>query len=364
MKTLLKAKNSHARAPGCRGHAGWAWLVAALSLGLMTACSKKEAAAPAVAAPTTVRAEKVVYSSQAIPVYATGVLSRRTEANLSFKVGGIVEEIAVRAGDAVKQGQILARLRLAEIDAHAAQARSLLEKAQRDLARVESLRADRVATLENLQDARTAVESAEAGVQIAAFNRLHAAIVAPSDGRILRRLAEPDEMVEAGHAVLIFASDGDGWIVRAGIAERDVARLHIGDRAQVNELTASPLPARVTQISEAAEPATRTTEVELLLEVPPTGGRSGYVVRTVITPQPVTERPVVAASALIEGTAGKAYLFFVEANSTKAKRIQVDVAGIDGDRVFLDTPLPRDASVVNSGAEYLQDGAAVNVAGN
>jgi RND family efflux transporter MFP subunit len=279
-------------------------------------------------------------------------------------VGGIVDEIAVRAGDAVKQGQILARLRLAEIDARTAQARTLLEKAQRDLARVESLHADHVATLENLQDARTAVESAAAGVQIAEFNRMHAAIVAPSDGRILRRLAEPDEMVEAGHAVLIFASDGGGWIVRAGIAERDVARLHLGDRAKVNELNAPPLPARVTQISESAEPTTRTTEVELLLETPPTGGRSGYVVRTEITPQPVMERPVVAASALIEGAGGKAFLFFVEANSTKAKRVQVDVAGIDGDRVFLDTPLPRDASVVISGAEYLQDGAVVNLAGN
>jgi len=335
-------------------------------LGLLSACSKQEAPASTVARPVVVRAEKVVYSAEAIPVYATGVLSRKTEANLSFKVGGIVDEIPVRVGDRVKQGEVLARLRLTEIDARVSQARSGLEKAQRDLARVEKLRADSVATLENLQDAKTAADEAAANVQIAEFNRNHAVIVAPANGRILRRLAEPDEMAEAGHPVLAFASDEDGWIARVGVAERDVVRLHPGDAAEIKQDGAetASLRARLAQISEATEPTTRTTELELALETAPEGGRSGFVVRAVITPQPVEERPVVAASALIEGVGNKAYLFLVGANTTTAKRVQVEVSGIDGDRVFLKTPLPRDARVVMSGAEYLQDGAAVDVAKN
>ena len=348
----------------------WVWRIVAVAyvLGGVTACSKsnQEATVAAVVRPVVVRAEKVVYSSEAIPVYATGVLSRKTEANLSFKVGGIIAEIPVRVGDHVKQGDVLARLRLVEIDARVAQARSGLEKARRDLARVEKLRTDNVATLENLQDARTAVEEANASVQIAEFNRDHAVIVASASGRILRRFAEPDEMVEAGHPVLVFASDEDGWMVRVGIAERDVVRLHPGDLADLKQGGANTpsIRAHVAQISEAAEPATRTTEVELALEVVPEGGRSGFVVRVVIKPQPVEERPVVLASSLIEGVGNKASLFLVNANTTTAKRVQVEVAGIDGDRVFLETLLPRDASVVTSGAEYLQEGAVVDVAKN
>ena len=60
----------------------------------------------------------------------------------------------------------------------------------------------------------------------------------------------------------------------------------------------------------------------------------------------------------------KAYLFLVNANTATAKRISVEVTGIDGERVFLKTALPHDARVVLSGAEYLQDGAAVDVAKN
>jgi len=335
-------------------------------LGVVAACSKKETPAPAVARPVVVRAEKVVYSAEAIPVYATGVLSRKTEANLSFKVGGIVADVSVRVGDSVKKGDVLARLRLAEIDARVAQARNGLEKVQRDLVRVEKLRADNVATLENLQDAKTAVEDAAASVRIAEFNREHAVIVAPADGRILRRLAEPEEMIEAGHPVLAFASDGDGWMVRVGIAERDVVRLHAGDQAEVKSegVEARSLPARVAQISEATELTTRTTEVELALETGLAGGRSGSVVRVVITPQPVEERPVVLVSSLMEGVGNKAYLFLVQANAMTATRVQVEVVGMDGGRVFLKTPLPREASIVTSGAEYLQDGMAVDIAKN
>jgi RND family efflux transporter MFP subunit len=273
-------------------------------------------------------------------------------------VGGIVAEVTVRVGDRVKQGRVLARLRLDEIDAQVVRARVALEKDQRDLARVEKLRDDNVATLENLQDASTAVEAAKAALKIAEFTRDHAVITAPSDGRILRRLAEPDEMTEAGHTILIFASDEDGWIVRAGIAGSDVLRLQIGDDADVvvDGAATSTFKARITQISEAVEAATRTTEVELSLDSVPEGARSGLVVRTVIKPRPVAERPVVPASALIEGTGDKACLFLVGTNGSLAKRVEVEMAGIDGQRVFLKTSLPRDASVVVSGAEYLRDG--------
>jgi RND family efflux transporter MFP subunit len=334
------------------------------ALVLFEGCAKKSAADQSAAArPVIVRAEPVVYSTEAIPVYATGILSRKAEANLSFKIGGIVEEVAVRVGDRVKKGDVLAKLRLTEIDAQVVRARAALEKAQRDLERTEKLRADNVATLENLQDAQTAVDAADASVKIAVFNRDHAVIVAPAAGRILRRFTEPEEMIEAGHPALVFASDDSGWIVRAGIAGVDVLRLQAGNPAEVtiDGLGSERVKALVTQISEAAEAATRTTEVELALETVPVGARSGFVVRAAIRPAPVSERPVVPASALIEGMGEKAWLFLVGKDGSVAKRMQVVVAGIEDTKAYLGTPLPRDSSVVVSGAEYLRDGAAVQI---
>ena len=333
-----------------------------LLAGLLAGCTQAPPAAATAAKPIPVRTAAVEFSTTAIPVRVSGVLARRTEAELSFKIGGLIESVAVRAGDRVQPGQVLARLRPDEIEAQATQARSAVDKARRDLARVEKLQAGAVATLENLQDARTGLEQAEAQLRIAEFNRQHAEIVAPAAGRILRRNAEPNELVAPGRAVLAFAAEADGWIVRAGLAERDVARVRVGDRAEVlGGGDAAALPGHVIQISDAADPGTRTTEVEIALEQAPLLARSGFVAAVTLLPAAVAERPVVPASTLIEGDEDRASLFLVDEGRQAARRVVVEVETLLGARAYLRTALPRDARLVVAGGEYLRDGAAVTV---
>ncbi|MFA5264766.1 MAG: efflux RND transporter periplasmic adaptor subunit [Opitutaceae bacterium] len=339
------------------------FLAAFAALFFAASCSKQDVT-PASARPVAVRLEAVSTSTEAVPIYATGLLSRKTEADLSFRIGGIIEEIGVRVGDAVKQGDVLARLRQDEIEAQVSQARSALDKARRDLGRVERLRAGNVATLENLQDATTAAELSAAVLRIAEFNRAHSVIAAPADGRILRRLAEPDEQVASGRSILSFASDADGWIVRAGLAENDLACVRIGDAAEIHSGENGDPTAlgEISRISEAADPATRTTEIEVKLVKPPEGGRSGYVVRMLLRPGMVAERPVVPATALVEGTDKQAFIYIADQSATTARRLSVEIDQINGERVYLRTQLPRGTRVVTRGAEFLRDGLAIEAA--
>ena len=337
-------------------------LVAAVS-----GCTKSNPAAPvATTAPKAivVHAVPVGRSTAAIPIQASGIVARRTEAELSFKIVGVIEEVAVRAGDRVTKGQVLARLQLEEIEAQVGQARSAVEKARRDLARTEKLQAAAVATLENLQDVRTALEQAEAQLRIAEFNRRHAIITAPAAGRVLRRLAEPNELVTAGHAVLTLAADDDGWIVRAGLSEREVGRMRLGDSAEITlpGTGQTAVPGRVVQISEAADSLTRTTPVEIALDAAPADVRSGFVVAVTLHPQPVAARPVVPASALIEGAGDSASLYLIPPGATTARRLMVKVEALFGTEAYLGTALPPGAQVVAFGAEFLRDGAPITLA--
>ncbi len=346
--------------PARRSRAGAALLAAAGVLLAFAGCTKAPAPVPA-APPTPVELAPVVFSTVAVPVRAPAVLARLLEADLSFKIRGVVDTIAVRAGDAVASGQVLARLKLDEIDAQVAQARSALDKARRDLERVEKLEANRVATFENLQDARTAAEVASAQLQIAEFNRRFAVITAPEAGRILARRSEPGELVESGHAVLIFAADREGWIARAGLSDRDVVRVRFDDRVELGggDAVGAPCTGRITHISAAADPATRTTPVEIALDAAPADARTGIVVPVLIHPRPVPTRPVVPASVLIEGVGDTATLFVVEPGTKTARRRQVQVDAIDGESAYLRTPLPPSWQLVVRGAEFLRDGAPV-----
>lgn len=335
---------------------------AVLALGGLAACHKAEVPAVTVAPATVVRLAPVELSEMAPPVRVPGVLSRKTEAELAFKIGGVLADVAVRAGDRVERGQVLARLRLDEIDAQLAQAKSAAEKARRDLGRVEKLREGNVSTVENLQDARTAVDVADAAVRIAAFNREFAVIVAPSAGRVLRRSAEPGELVGPGKPIVTFASDEDGWLVRAGLAERDVAQIDAGAAVHVRFGEGQAATARVSQISEANDAATRTTPVEIALATAPDGARSGSIVAVEIARRAVTARPRVPVTALLEGGGDRAGLFVVENAASVARRLEVVVEQVDGESAWLRTALPAGAKIVVSGAEYLRDGGKIEEA--
>ncbi len=309
-----------------------------------------------------VRAIPVAYSDASIPIRAVGVLARKVEADLSFKVGGIVEVVAVRAGDRVVRGQVLARLRTEEIDAQVEQARSALAKAERDRARLETLLANRVATLENLQDARTAAEVAGAALRIAEFNRQYAVIIAPDHGQILRRRGEPGELIAPGQAVVGFSSEAEGWLLRAGLADRELAQLKLGDRVEVVVGDGPPVAGRLAHIAEAADATTRTTPVEIVLEAVSEQARSGRIAVATLWPARVSSRPVVPASALIEGAGLAGSLYVVDDGAAVARRIAVEIEAMHGEQVFLRSALPRAARLVVSGAEYLRDGMAVEVA--
>ena len=164
---------------------------------------------------------------------AVGTLAPRDEIRLAFKVGGIVERVHVDAGETVRKGQLLADLKRTEIDAAVSQAAEAAEKARRDLERGRRLRADEVATEEQVENLTTAYNVAQSNLQAARFNAQYARIEAPVDGIVFERLVEGGELVQPGQPVVVLGSTDSGWVVRIGLADRDVMRVATGMIADV-----------------------------------------------------------------------------------------------------------------------------------
>jgi RND family efflux transporter MFP subunit len=336
---------------------------------LMTSCrDARPGLSPAGVAPVAVETIPVKWSSESTPVTAPGLLARTLEVDLSFKTGGLISEVNVRAGDEVQAGQILGALRLDELDAALAQAESAGNKAKRDFERSKSLFAAKTDTLEAMQNAESQMEQAEAAMRAARFNRQTAELTAPASGRILARYAEPGEMAASGRRIVRFASDSEGWLVRVGVAQREVGRIQLGNEAAISFAgVEEPLRARVARIAEEADAATRTTVVELRLASPPPPGLcSGMVGRTIITPEKCRPRAVLPLSALVEGDGRKAYVFRVESphsvdNVSVVRRVAVEVAEITDAGAVLRTPLQEQIHIVTTGAELLTDGALVSL---
>ncbi|AMN48311.1 RND transporter [Steroidobacter denitrificans] len=301
-----------------------------------------------------------------------GLIANRDQVRLAFKISGIVREITVVEGAQVRRGQKLAVLEQTEIDAQVEQARQEHDKAQRDLNRGKRLHADQVISLEQLQDLRTRAAIARAALKTARFNRTHAVIVAPRDGTILHKLAEEREMVSAGEPVLILGTQDEGYIVNAGLADREIVQVKYGDVAQVrlDALPEALLTGTVTQIAAAADPSGGLFRIEVSLAPNELPLRSGMVARLAIVPSSAHagERVYVPIGAIIEGRGHDAHVFVLEPGEkntagAQAHRRKVRIAFIEGEEVALADGLSAGEHVITDGAAYLEDGAAVYIVG-
>ena len=50
---------------------------------------------------------------------------------------------------------------------------------------------------------------------------------------MLRRLAEERELVAAGTPVLVLGAQDQGFVVRTGLADREIVQVKLGDVAQI-----------------------------------------------------------------------------------------------------------------------------------
>ncbi len=305
-----------------------------------------------------IRPEYISFSSS---VRASGILTTRTEMKLSFKTGGIIESIKVNEGQFVKEGELLASLDLSEINAHVQQAGIAYEKARRDYNRANNLYKDSVATLETVQNARSAVDLARAQKKIAEFNLQHSRIIAPSNGRIQKIIAEKNEMTAPGYPVILFASTENDWIVRVSLADKDIIKFKTGDSATV-EMDPFPkrsFPAVISESGSFADPVTGTYEVELLLTEEDPDFRTGFIARTSLYPSDSVSGFWLPFEAVhdLDGRNGFVYLL----DSLHVVKREVSTGEIINKGILIMKGLSIQDEVVTEGASYLKEGSLVNV---
>ncbi len=340
-------------------------LITALTLAL-AACSNGNGAINAEAERIVPIKVAVAANGAAAPtIRTTAMLAHKDEMRLAFKIGGVIASISVDEGAAVKAGQVLAELELAEIGSQVEQSRQLLRKAERDLERGERLYRDQVIPLESLQDLKTQRDIAAQALKGTSFNREYAVITAPSDGVVLRKLAQARETVAPGAPVLVLGSVDAGYVLKASLADRDVVQLALGDQAEVgfDALPGTALTAEVTRLPAAADSRTGMFDIELALAATDPRLRSGLVARLALTPASASAATLVRVpiAAILEGDRDRASVFVFDAGKETVSRRAVEVAFIDGDQVALASGLDAGAEVVTDGAAYVEEGKRVRV---
>lgn len=302
-----------------------------------------------------------------ISLTSSGIITSKSQSALSFKVGGIVESILAEEGQTVEKGQLLASLDVEEIDAQVKKAEEAYAKASRDLERFKRLYADSAATYEMLQNMETAFEVAQSDLRIATFNRRFAEIKAPTSGKILRRFVEEGELVEPGNPIFTLGESGEeAYVLRIGVADRDVLRINLGDEATYT-LAAYPgktFTARVTEIAEAANPITGTFEIELTLNPSPLPIKNGFVAKLDLLPSGVEPYYEIPMSALVEADERTVKIFLLGENNIAEETMVVPIEIQSNSLIISTRELPAQSKVITQGSAYIRSGDQVTITTN
>jgi len=331
---------------------------------LLSGCKSAPDQSQAADTSVNVRVHAVEKIEYKIPVLTTGILGTTTQVKLSFKTGGLINKLLVKEGDAVKKNELLAVLDLSEIRAQVNQARIGYDKAQRDLTRASNLYRDSVATLEQYQNARSALELAKSRKLIAEFNLKHSSIKAPSDGKIQKILVESNEMIAPGHPAILFASTENDWVVRCALTDKDIVTLAIGDTGKVtmDAFPGKSFDATITELGSIADPLTGTYEAELRIQESLPEFRSGFFSRIELYPTDLSQSMVVPLEAVLDASDLLASVFVFQ--DGKAVKRRIHTGPLLGEMVVVTDGLTEGELVITDGSKYIREGEEVSLFDN
>ncbi|MDP1900551.1 MAG: efflux RND transporter periplasmic adaptor subunit [Rubrivivax sp.] len=237
-----------------------------------------------------------------------GTLQALRQATVAAQVGGNVLQLAVKAGDRVKAGQLLARIDerdtaagLQRSEAAVAQAQAEATNARINAERTRELRAQGFVSQAALDVAQTqwqavqaALQQAQAGRTQATLARGFAAVTAPFDGIVLATHLDTGDLATPGRPVAtVYAPGALRAVVLVGVSRAEAARTAKSiDVDLPNGKSVTPI--RRTELG-TTDPVSQT--IEWRLDLPPVateGAMPGQVVRV---------RFVSAASASAPGAA-------------------------------------------------------------
>lgn len=329
-------------------------------------------------APTRVTVVKAAEGRLTPALFGIGTVEARRSYLIGPTVAGRVRAVAVDVGDRVKAGQLLAEMdpvdldeRTAALDASVTRAGSVMAAAdaqrrdalaRKELAAVNARRYVELgaqnfisagaveARLQEQSSADAVVSAADANLAAARQDqqrlaaeraglrqqRANVRLLAPADGVVISRDAEPGSTVVAGQAVLRVIEPSSLW-VKVRLDQGRSAGLAPGLTAQV-VLRSNPgqtYAGRVARVEAVSDSVTEERVAQVSLDQPPASLSVGELAEVTLA-LPTTSSTVLLPNAAIKRVQTQTGVWTIENGSLRFAPVRLGQASLDGQVQVLD----------------------------
>ncbi len=305
----------------------------------------------------------------------TGVVAARIQSDLAFRVSGKLLERFVDTGETVKRGQPLARIDPADLNlaAHAQQenvaaARALAKQTAADEVRYRNLRERGVVSASAHDQAKAAADASsaqlravEAQAAVARNASNYATLVADADGVVMETLVEPGQVVSAGQVVVRIAHAGPREAI-VQLPETLRPSLSSVGRAKRFGNESVIVPAELRQLSDVADPLTRTFEARYVLGEPLASAPLGTTVTVQLAGLRITGPSTLAVpiGALLDAGKGPG-VWVISGKPAHVNWQPVKVVRVDDEQAYILGQVRQGDRIVALGAHLLREGEQVRV---
>jgi len=339
------------------------------SLLLLGGCDRPEA--DPRTADTLVRLVSVEPASPVERAF-TGTVAARVQSDLGFRVSGKIIERLVDTGQMIQAGTPLYRIDPTDYDhAIAAQlgtvaaAKARLIQATADEKRYRRLLPSGAVSASEYDAAKAAadgaaalLDAAQAQLKVAQDESRYSTLAADADGTVVEALAEPGQVVSAGQIVARIAHVGPR---EASVNLPETIRPAIGSSAQASLYGRDTRwPAHLRQLSDAADPLTRTYEARYVLDGDAATAPLGATVTILVPSDEAAERTAVPLGALSdEGKDAGVWVFDEKTSTVTFRPVRIDEVGAEA--AILSSGVSTGERIVALGAHLLHDGQRVRI---
>lgn len=326
--------------------------------------------------PVKVEAVSFFQDAQTFKYY--GTLEGSRQVSLSFRVYGPLVELPVSEGDAVKKGQLLARLderdyrtKVENATAGLSVASARLAQAKNDFQRASALRKSGAIAQAAFEQAQTAYRLASSGVEsskaqlAAAQDALRdTRLEAPFDGVIARRLVDNFQDVQASQPIVELQTVGD-LDIKINVPDLDMVRFpgidFLTGEASFDAAPGKSFPLKFKDMGTKADPMTRTYPVTVSLTEAPQGVflLPGMPVTVTVSTKPKAgdEKVFSVSSNSLASPDGRTVVWVIK--DGQAQKREVKVTRYVNGRALVTGNLAVGERIAVAGVSFLHEGQKV-----
>jgi len=313
--------------------------------------------------------------TRSIPL--TGTLRPVNQTVVKTKVQGELRELTVREGTSVRRGQLLGRLdlteyevRVKEREAQLKSAESQVDQTLRTLENTRQLKERNFVSQSALDASRSAWEvavgnrdAAAAQAALARKSLADAVLIAPIDGVVAERFAQPGEKLPIDGRVLSIV-DLSKMEIEAPVPAAEIGSVKIGQSVELRiEGVSARQVGRIVRIAPATQAGTRSVPIYIALDNRDPSVRAGLFAQGVLA---IDQRDGVLAIPIgaVRDAGGRTFVYAIANDKLIERDIKLglrDETGGDGTRVEVVSGLNAGDRIVATNLGSLRAGSTVRV---